>query len=161
MVLRAAGLVTQDPEERLDLLARSVATLRESPSRLELARALADQGSAMRKAGQRAAAREPLREARELAYRFGASPLVEFASEELKATGARPRRIMLTGVDALTASERRVAQLAADGLSNREIAEALFVTRKAVEFHLGNVYSKLGINSRKDLPRLLSPQVDT
>jgi DNA-binding CsgD family transcriptional regulator len=156
MVLRAAGLVAEDAEERMDLLAKAVDALRDSPSRLELARALVDQGAAMRRGGQRAAAREPLREGRELAHRFGASPLLELASEELKATGARPRRIMLSGIDSLTASERRVAQMAAEGLNNRQIAEALFVTRKAVEFHLGNTYSKLGIRSRAELPDALA-----
>jgi DNA-binding CsgD family transcriptional regulator len=58
-------------------------------------------------------------------------------------------------VDALTASERRIAGLAADGLSNPEIAQALFVTRKTVEAHLANAYGKLGIRSRTELPQAL------
>jgi DNA-binding CsgD family transcriptional regulator len=76
---------------------------------------------------------------------------MERAREELAATGARPRRIMLVGVDALTASERRVAQLAADGLTNVAIAQALFVTQKTVESHLRSSYQKLAIGSRKEL----------
>ena len=77
------------------------------------------------------------------------------ALDELAATGARPRRFRLTGLDALTASERRVAEMAARGLGNVEIAQRLFVTRKTVEKHLGSVYSKLSINSRADLPTRL------
>jgi DNA-binding CsgD family transcriptional regulator len=65
---------------------------------------------------------------------------------------------MFSGVDSLTASERKVAQLAADGLSNPEIAQALFVTRKTVEKHLGNVYMKLDVGSRSELPPALAPQ---
>ncbi len=65
--------------------------------------------------------------------------------------GARPRRELLTGVDALTASERRVAGMAAGGMTNREIAEALFVTLKTVEKHLANAYAKLGISRRAEL----------
>ena len=65
--------------------------------------------------------------------------------------GGRPRRLALTGVEALTPSERRVAQMVASGLSNREVADALFVTVKAVEAHLGKVYRKLGISSRLKL----------
>ena len=74
--------------------------------------------------------------------------------------GARPRRSAISGIDALTPSERRVAALAVQGLSNREIAESLWVTRKTVELHLGNAYSKLGIRSRGQLPRELAASVE-
>jgi DNA-binding NarL/FixJ family response regulator len=87
--------------------------------------------------------------------RSGAQPLVDRAEEELAATGARPRRLLLSGVESLTASERRVARFAADGLSNKDIAQALFVTTKTVEVHLSNVYRKLGIGSRSELPQAL------
>jgi DNA-binding CsgD family transcriptional regulator len=60
------------------------------------------------------------------------------------ASGARPRRARLSGLDSLTGSERRVAQLAAEGLSNLEVAQALFITLSTVEKHLTNVYGKLG-----------------
>jgi DNA-binding CsgD family transcriptional regulator len=70
--------------------------------------------------------------------------------------GARPRRLMFTGVESLTASERRVAELAAEGMPNREIAQRLFVTLKTVEFHLGNAYRKVGVSSRKELPTVLT-----
>jgi DNA-binding CsgD family transcriptional regulator len=79
----------------------------------------------------------------------------------LLACGARPRRLLRTGVDALTPSELRVAQLAAAGHSNREIAQALFVSRKTVETHLGGIYRKLGVNAREHLAaKLQDPPPD-
>lgn len=91
-------------------------------------------------------------------------PVAERAREELVAAGGRPRRTRLTGVGALTASELRVARCAADGRSNREIAQELFVSMKAVEKHLGSVYRKLAIEGRGELaaaldqaPRLRMP----
>ena len=101
--------------------------------------------------GGRRTPREPLRRALELAEACGAAGLVEHVRAELYATGARPRTTALAGVDALTASERRVAALAAEGQSNRDIAQALFVTPKTVEVHLSNAYRKLGIRSRREL----------
>jgi DNA-binding CsgD family transcriptional regulator len=77
------------------------------------------------------------------------------AREELVTAGARPRRERLSGVEALTASERRVAQMAAAGMTNREIAQALFVTIKAVALHLTHVYEKLDITGRAQLPGAL------
>jgi len=94
----------------------------------------------MRRTASPVASREPLRRGLELAQRFGARPLAQRAREELHASGARPRRAALRGVDSLTPSERRVAQLAAAGLTNRQIAQQLFVTTKAVEYHLRNAF---------------------
>src|SRR5439155_3059319 len=91
----------------------------------------------------------------ELAHQCGASALVTGANEELAATGAHRRTILLSGLDELTASERRVAQMAAEDMSNKEIAQALFVTVKTVEQHLGRVYRKLDISSRKQLGKAL------
>ena len=78
------------------------------------------------------------------------------ARTELLATGARPRRIALTGREALTAAERRVAEMAAEGQTTPEIAHALFVTPKTVETHLGHAYQKLDIHSRSQLARALT-----
>ena len=91
--------------------------------------------------------------ARESSSRIGAArpPWSQRANDELAATGAHRRTILLSGLDALTASERRVAQMAAEELSNKEIAQALFVTVKTVEQHLGRVYRKLDISSRRQL----------
>jgi DNA-binding NarL/FixJ family response regulator len=85
----------------------------------------------------------------------GATALVERAYEELRATGARPRKILYSGVEALTPSERRVASMAAEGKTNREIAQALFVTPKTIEVHLSHAYQKLDITSRRELPAAL------
>ena len=92
----------------------------------------------------------------EHAQRLGATLLAERAHEELVATGARPRRLVVSGVDALTPSERRVAAMAAEGLSNRDIAQALFITLRTVEMHLSNAFRKLGISTRTQLPAALT-----
>ena len=129
--------------------------LERSPARLEQARALTDLGAALRRANRRSEARGPLHEALALARRCGAHALAERASTELRAAGGRSSQPERGGVQQLTASERRVAELAADGHSNPEIAQALFVTRKTVETHLGHVYRKLAISGRAELPRAL------
>ena len=118
--------------------------------------ALVRLGAALRRANRRAHARKPLERARELSTLGGANALAERVADDLRATGARPRRIMLSGPDSLTASERRGAELAAGGSSNREIAETLFVTVKAVEFHLANTYRKLTIQGRRELASALA-----
>jgi DNA-binding CsgD family transcriptional regulator len=124
---------------------------------LEHAHALLELGASLRRANQRAEAGTHLRTALDLAYRCAATPLEIRAAEELAATGARPRRVMLSGLESLTASEHRVAELAARGLSNPEIAQQLFVSRRTVEAHLGHVYRKLGISSREQIPAELAP----
>jgi DNA-binding CsgD family transcriptional regulator len=150
MVLHSAAALERG-EAAIDLLQQAVVTLERSPRRVELARALADLGGALRRANRRADAREPLRRAMELAHGCGANAIAERARQELVATGARPRRLMRSGVDALTASERRVAELAATGLSITEIAQSLFVTRKTIETHLYAAYRKLDVNTRAEL----------
>ena len=130
--------------------------LERTPARLELARTVVDLGAALRRANQRVAAREALQRGMDLAHRCGADALVDRAHGELAATGARPRTFARTGADALTPSERRVAQLAADGLTNRDIAQALFVTTKTVETHLGSTYRKLTITNRAGITAALA-----
>ena len=137
----------RDPE----LLAQAVQTLATSPARLEHARALVDLGAALRRAGHRVDSREPLRAGMDAAHALGAAPLADRARDELRATGARPRRLVLSGVQALTASERRVAELAARGLTNRGIAQELFVTVATVETHLRHAFQKLDVRSRTEL----------
>lgn len=148
-------LARLDDDDSVDLLRASVATLEEAPAPLDLARALIDLGTALRRRAYRVEAREPLREGLEIAARCGAVPLMERARAEATAAGARPRRARLRGVDALTPSELRVARLAAAGRSNREIAQSLFITAKTVADHLGSGYSKLGIESREQLATAL------
>ena len=78
------------------------------------------------------------------------------------AAGARPRRERLSGPDALTATERRLARMAAEGMTNREIAQALFVTMKTVAMHLTRTYEKLEIAGRAQLPAALgTPEPST
>jgi DNA-binding NarL/FixJ family response regulator len=119
---------------------------------------LAELGAALRRDGQRAAAREPLAEALDLSVRCGARRLTGRAREELKATGARPRRAWRTGVEALTPSELRIVRLAAAGATNREIAHELYVTLKTVEGHLSRAYTKLGIEGRAELAGVLEEE---
>jgi DNA-binding CsgD family transcriptional regulator len=152
--LRGAGLV-ESGSDGIELLEESVETLRHSPARLELARSLTELGSALRRANRRSDARAPLRKALDIAHRCSATVIEARAREELAATGARPRRAALDGIEGLTPSELRVATMAAAGRGNREIAQELFVTVKTVETHLGSAYRKLDISSRRELPRAL------
>lgn len=143
-------------DARLELLTESVSVLEASPSRLELARSLVDLGEALRVARRRSDAREQLHRAIDLAGECGSAVLRARAVEALEALGDRPRRQLVVGAESLTASERRVADLAAAGRANREIAQELFVTPKTVENHLGRIYTKLGIAGRRDLSRVLA-----
>lgn len=128
-----------------------------APPRLETIRALVDLGAALRRANRRADARGPLQRAADMALHGGATALHLRARTELAATGARPRRqALLSGPASLTPSERRIAELAAAGQGNREIAQALFITPKTVEYHLRNAYRKLGIEKRQELRSALT-----
>jgi len=128
-----------------------------APPRLETIRALVDLGAALRRENHRTEARQWLQRAADMAGRGGAAALGERARVELAAAGARPRRTtFLSGLASLTPSERRIAELAAAGQSNREIARALFVTPKTVEYHLRNTYRKLDIRTRRELAGALS-----
>ncbi len=153
IALRAAGVAEGGG---IELLTEAVSVLRRSPARLELARALIDLGAAQRRAGARARAREVLREGLDLAHALGGLALADRARRELVVAGGRPRRDATRGRDALTPSELRVAQLAAGGQTNRQIAQALFVTQRTVENHLTSTYAKLGISSRPELPAALA-----
>ena len=139
---------------RVEMVERSreaVDVLAGSELRLAHARALIDLGAALRRAGNRRDAREPLREGLELANRCGSSLETDRAMDELRAAGARPRRPTRRDVDALSPQERRIAAMAADGLGNREIAEALFLARRTVEMHLTSAYRKLDVAGREAL----------
>jgi len=151
--LRVYGRAARN--QGLEALTEAVELLEASPARLEHAKALAALGSALRLAGRSQDARQPLRRALEMAVRCGAAMLMRDVRAELHAAGARPRREAITGVEALSSSERRVAELAAAGHTNREIAQGLYITPKTVEVHLTNVYRKLGVSSRRALPAAL------
>lgn len=150
LALRVLGSVTPG-EEGVELLRESAEMLGGTRAKLLHAQALVGLGAALRRANRRREAREPLREGLDLAHRCGAAPLEERARTELEATGARPRKAVLSGVESLTPSELRVARMAAEGMTNREIARDLFVSAKTVETHLRHVYQKLGVAGRAEL----------
>jgi DNA-binding CsgD family transcriptional regulator len=152
---RAAGLVAGGQRGE-DLLREAIEVLAGPDTTLEQARARADLGALLRRSNRRVEARHMLRQAADAAHRIGAEPLAGRAEAELRATGARPRRVMLTGLEALTASERRIAELAAEGNTNGQIAQTLFVTSRTVEGHLTHVFQKLDVNARTELPSALA-----
>jgi DNA-binding CsgD family transcriptional regulator len=150
VALQAAGLARQGPEQ-IALLREAVEVLRDSPVKVELARAQLALGAATRRAGRDVKARELLRNALHGAATVRAAPLAQQAREELVAAGGRPRREAISGPDSLTPSERRIATAAAQGMTNREIAQQLFLSVKTIEMHLHNAYRKLNIESRGQL----------
>jgi DNA-binding CsgD family transcriptional regulator len=147
IALMTSGLL-DGGEQRVVRLTEAVSVFEHSSARLEHARALINLGCALRALGHRARSRESLAQGFDLADRCGGVRLAARARTELLATGARPRRTALTGVRALTPAELRTARMAAQGMSNREIAEALFISTKAVEGQLSQAYAKLGIRGR-------------
>ena len=154
MTMRVAGLL-EHGDAQLEVLQEATEQLAQSQSRLEYAASLYDYGAALRRANHRAEARAPLKAALQIAREARARPLQDRAAQELKATGARVSRPEASGIDALTGSEQRIAAIAATGMSNRDIAQALFVTGKTVETHLGHIYQKLNISGRGELPSAL------
>ena len=158
IALRTAGVVRGGPEGT-EMLRSAVEVLEGSPAALELAHALVDFGAALRRGSHRVASRSPLRRGLELATSLGATPLAQRAHDELRAAGGRrgaPRDKF--GPSALTPAERRVAELAASGLSTPQLARRLHLSAKTVDWHLGHVYQKLGISSRRELQSSLVPK---
>ncbi|HEX3609963.1 MAG TPA: AAA family ATPase [Solirubrobacterales bacterium] len=155
IAMRVQGAIAEGVEG-IELLREAADLLATTRARLQRAYALADLGAALRRANRRRESREPLREALDLAHRCGATPLEERARTELAATGARPRKAVISGVESLTPSELRIARMAAEGMTNREIAQALTVTAKTVETHLRHVFQKLDIARRTELPDALT-----
>jgi DNA-binding CsgD family transcriptional regulator len=151
---RAAGLLARG-DDAINLLRSAAVILGGCGARIEHARALADLGAAVRRRGHPAQARPILRDAFALAQDVGAHAVAEAARTELRVAGGRAPRRASAPVDRLTPGERRVAELAAAGRSNRQIANALFITVKAVEWHLGNAYRKLDVRGRSALPAAL------
>lgn len=144
--------------EGVPALLESVEVLKDSPAVLEYGYSLAALGTALRHERKGVDAREPLAEALRIAVRSRAAGLERFARDELAASGAAPRATDFQGMAALTPSEKRVAGLAVEGLTNREIAQQLFVTPKTVEVHLSSVYKKLDVKSRRELPGVFVPE---
>ena len=151
--LRTAAAIGLGGAEELE---EAASLVRGGPCALEHARVLVALGAVRRRDGDDRQAQTQLRTGLELADACGAWALAKLARDELRATGARPRRAALSGAAALTPSERRIAELAAAGLSNLRIAQDLFVTPKTVETHLTNAFRKLGIRSRRQLAAALA-----
>lgn len=147
IALRAAG-IRSGGAAGAALLRESVTIAQRCEAPLEQARSLVELGAALRRLGQRSQARGPLADGLELARRCGAGRLADRAADELRAAGARPRRAARSGVNSFTASELRVARLAAEGRPNEAIAQELYVSRKTVETHLSHVYAKLGLSGQ-------------
>jgi DNA-binding CsgD family transcriptional regulator len=152
----AQGRIAGSDTERVELLREAVEHFGQSPARYHDARARVNLGAALRRLGHRMQSREPLRDGYELAKRCGADGLAETARAELRASGIRLRHATGTGADALTPSERRIADMAASGQSNPEIAQELFLTVKTVEMHLTHAYRKLDIRGRAELEDALA-----
>lgn len=152
--LRTCGIIAGG-STGLELLEEAVSVLDQTTAELERAGALVDLGAALRRAGYLKQSQDPLREGIDAAIRCHADALAARAAEEMRAAGLRPRRRPLTGRDALTTSELRVAKLAADGATNRQIAQGLFISRRTVEIHLTSTYRKLQINGRDELRQAL------
>ena len=156
IALRACGKADGGPggvcrlEEAVDVLSGSSAVL-------DLAVAYAELGSTHRALGSAALARRALRNAAVLAEQCSAYALQAKVHSELQLSGARPRTAPQSGPAALTPSERRVAELAARGSTNRQIAERLSVSPNTVEVHLTNAYRKLAISGRAQLTDVLRP----
>lgn len=155
--LRVRGLSTPGGDG-ISVLREACEALAETESTLDQLRCQVDLGSALRRDGARRDARELLALARARAEQLGCKALATRAAEEQHASGARPRRVPLKGAAALTPSERRIAELAAGGATNRQIAAELYLTPKTVEWHLSHVFSKLDISSRRQLAAALSDE---
>jgi DNA-binding CsgD family transcriptional regulator len=138
-------------EQGVELLGEAIDVLDDTEAELAPAHARLELGIALRRARRPRDARRPLEEALDSARRLGSVHVTERALDELHAAGGRPRRLALSGVESLTPGQLRVARMAAEGMSNREIAEMLFVTRRTVETHLTQAYGKLEIGSREEL----------
>jgi DNA-binding CsgD family transcriptional regulator len=137
-------------------LERAVAILEPSPFRWYAARAQLELGAALRRDGQRVKAREHLRLALDYAERNRVRHFSARAREELRLAGAKPHKLVLTGVEALTPAEHRIVLLAAEGRTNKEIAQHLFLTVKTIEATLVRAYRKLGVSTRGQLAQVLA-----
>ena len=154
VALRVAGLIA-GASKGLELLEESSEVLGDSPAQLELALTLVDHGAALRRAGRRTEARAPLRHGLAMAEDFAAPTLIARARDELHAAGGRRGRAEIDR-SKLTPTERRIAELASSGLTNRDIAGRLYISRKTVEWHLSRAYSKLDVRSRRELAPTLA-----
>nr|BFE99347.1 hypothetical protein GCM10020241_10230 [Streptoalloteichus tenebrarius] len=147
--------MTSPAERREELLTEAVGLFERAGAQLDAAGATLDLGRLHAERGRQREAREVLRTAMDLAARCGATPLAERARAALVAAGGRPRGPRRSGPAALTRTERLVAERAAGGATNQDIAAELVVSLRAVEMHLTSVYRKLGVPGRAALAEAL------
>lgn len=157
---RIARAMVSRGVERVDLLTDAVAAMESSGALIDRQRAAYLLGRELLAREDQKAAREHLRTAADLATWCGAKAAAVAARGMLVSAGGRMRQVTGARTDVLTSSELRVVELAVEGATNREIAEELFVTSRTVEVHLTNVYRKLGIAGRADLPAVLQQRTD-
>jgi DNA-binding CsgD family transcriptional regulator len=143
------------------LYRESIARLGRTWLRAELARAHLLYGEWLRRERRRGDAREQLRTAYTMLDAMGIGAFAERARRELAATGETARKRTVEASGQLTAQEAQIARLARDGLSNPEIGARLFISARTVQYHLGKVFTKLGIGSRSQLDRALPGDPDT
>ncbi|MDJ0345181.1 AAA family ATPase [Streptomyces sp. H10-C2] len=155
VALRVLGVVVGG-SQGLATLEESVSVLQRSTAKLDLARSLTEYGSALGRSKLPVPTRRALRAALELAEECGCADLAQRSRIELSASGGRqPKSTRMEGVASLTAAELRTAMLAAEGRTNRQLAEILLVQQRTVEIHLTKAYRKLGIEGRDQLPAVL------
>jgi DNA-binding NarL/FixJ family response regulator len=146
---------------RIQLLREAHDLVAQSGAEIERCHLLTELGRAEREDGDPHGARRHLSHAADLAVRIGAAPLAATAGDELRAAGARPRRLRLSGADSLTPSELRATQLASQGCTNSAIASSLYVSVKTVESHLARAFRKLGVRSRTELTAALDQNLSS
>ena len=157
-VARLAGQLAEARGDEAGAIARyrdGVADVTDGALPLPLAQLNLAFGTLLRRSGERKLAIDRLRTAREILARLGAVPFLERCDAELTACGLRAPDTT-NDLLALTSAEQTVAHLVASGLANREVASRLYVSTKAIEYHLGHIYDKLGIRSRRQLAELMS-----
>jgi DNA-binding CsgD family transcriptional regulator len=152
---RSRALLSEgDEAERL--YREAIGHLSSAPARTELARAHLLYGEWLRRQRRRREAREHLRTARDMLEAMGMDAFAERAGRELRATGETARKRTAAARDKeLTGQEAQIARLAREGLTNPEIGSRLFISARTVQYHLGNIFAKLGIASRSQLSHVL------
>jgi DNA-binding CsgD family transcriptional regulator len=149
--MRCRALLAGETREADELFTSALATCGEAPRPFERARTELAFGEFLRRTRRRREAREHLKAAQQRFESLGAPAWAERARVELRASGQTARRREPSTRDDLTAQELQIARLVAAGLSNRDVAAQLFLSPRTIDFHLRNVFRKLGISSRMQL----------
>jgi DNA-binding CsgD family transcriptional regulator len=152
---RTRGLLGSDEELEREF-AEAIDLHGQTPDVFETARTRLAYGARLRRAGRRVNARDELRAAIESFDSLGAEPWSNLARVELEATGETARKRDPSTIDQLTPQELQIALLLADGRTTREAAASMFLSPKTIEYHLRNVYRKLGVHSRPELTEAMA-----